>query len=116
MSNKNINDIIIFMINNNLDYKNYDLLSNLNIFINKDYISNKKLINLVKIFENNLNYSNLNDINDRQLADILRELRERASSIVSIRTDEEEEDEYFNDEEYEEEEDEEVVENLDTVF
>ena len=59
MSNKNINDIIIFMINNNLDYKNYDLLSNLNVFINKDYISHKKLMTLVKTFENNLAYSNL---------------------------------------------------------
>lgn len=100
MSNKNINDIIIFMINNNLDYKNYDLLSNLNVFINKDYISNKKLTNLVRTFENNLIYPNFNM--DSSVLEALEMMRNRAT-LPEFEY-EEENDEYFDDENYEEEE------------
>ena len=110
MSNKNINDIIIFMINNNLDYKNYDLLSNLNVFINKDYISHKKLITLVRSFENNLVYSNLNSTGSLNSASSILEalemLRNRFESLPNNQ--EEENDEYFEEEHYDDEEEEET--------
>jgi hypothetical protein len=110
MSNKNINDIIIFMINNNLDYKNYDLLSNLNVFINKDYISNQRLVTLVKNFENNLAYSNFHTINSSSTLDpldVLRAVRERFDVNRLVEENEEnEDDEYFDDEDYRDEDDE----------
>jgi len=110
MKNKKINDIIVFMINNNLDYKNYDLLSNLNVFINKDYISNKTLMNLVKIFENNLEYSNFHTINNSSTLDpldVLRAVRERFDVNRLVEENEEnEDDEYFDDEDYRDEDDE----------
>jgi hypothetical protein len=107
MKNKKINDIIVFMINNNLDYKNYDLLSNLNVFINKDYTSNKALMNLVKIFENNLEYSNFHTIDNSSTLDpldVLRAVRERFD--VNRLVEENEDDESFDDEDYREEDDE----------
>lgn len=51
MKKKEINDIIIFMKNNNLDYRNIELLSNFCIFINKDYLSSNNLKSYIRNFD-----------------------------------------------------------------
>lgn len=113
MKKKEINDIIVFMQNNNLDYKNIELLSNFCIFINKDYVSSLLLKNCIKTFErrNNSNqeifYNHSTNIN---LSDILQRLRLENSNenvLYSFETEidsDEENYENLSDEEYHDEE------------
>lgn len=119
---KNINDIIIFMQNNNLDYKNIELLSNFCIFINKDYTSSHTLKLSVKQFDrrmselnvvstsdsNNTIMMGVNSLNFESLQEMISRLGIQDSNLlteldIDINSNEEEEAENYDDEDWDEE-------------
>ena len=100
---KTINEILLFMSNNNLNYKDEELVSNFTIFFNDDYMPLSSIKNEITKFLKK-DTDNFHSESNRFLAldssiMSLNKILEELSYQMSIDTEEEEE--YFNEEEEE---------------
>lgn len=85
---KKIDEILLFMVNNNLDYKNVELVSNIYIFTNGKYLSSSKLNRSINSFErryyekdSQFIQTSINLDLQRFLEEMNRELQERRREI-----------------------------------